>query len=327
MAQTRWPVAMRKDSSGPPSRSSPGGNLASECLPSAAMEPRDLSVLSYEAVFVVYRSALIQRIREVLTQHFPTSVDEELRAALGSRLDELRKLDARNLAAGRQQTVDTFDLLEPRDFVYVISRHFDLFFPGTRDEREDLLTRMRILAKERHMIAHRNEREPDVAVSQMNLAKQILRALNLRSDASRVTQLIARAFNAEAHTRGDPATPLQSGIPTTNDYWSFYQAAVAREVELSASWTPGQPDSGRLSLLFGPLMQFCQELGDELFYSIQDDQEPPEMRWNWHRGVENVAFAIQDILLYPPWGGRSSIERLMRQVDSGDPPPPEVAGE
>lgn len=97
------------------------------------------------------------------------------------------------------------------------------------------------------------------------------------------------------------ATPTFGRLPTVKDYWDFYGAAVDQEIAMNER--ADGPEGNRLVILFAPLMQFCQELADELYYMIQDDQVPLAERWQWNLGVEQVALALQDIILHPPWGG------------------------
>lgn len=44
-------------------------------------------------------------------------------------------------------------------------------------------------------------------------------------------------------------------------------------------------------------MRFFQNLADSLYESSEDELNPADDRWQWHRGAEAVALALQDILV------------------------------
>lgn len=265
--------------------------------------------LSFEAVLHLYRSGVARRLREVLTQRFPGSWEGELRRALGTRLDELSASVKSDAVSGHRVATDVWELLELRDLATLVDRFFVLLVPDAAPGDKDRITRrVRFLAEERHVLVHRGEiAEPEdeaglnreLAVLRMSLAKQALRALGLRDEASRVHGFIA-------HVLGVSNLLTSSGlavsrVPSAKDYWDFYSAAIDQEIAMNDR--PGGPEGNRLVILFAPLMQFCQELADELYFMIEDDQVPLADRWRWNVGVEQVALALQDIILHPPWGG------------------------
>jgi hypothetical protein len=280
--------------------------------------------LSFEAVLHLYRTGVARRLREVLTQRFPTSWEGELRRALGTRLDELSASVKSDAVSGHRVATDVWELLELRDLATLVDRFFVLLVPDAAPGDKDRITRrVRFLAEERHVLVHRGEiPEPEdeaglnreLAVLRMSLAKQALRALGLRDEAARVHGFIA-------HVLGVSNLLTSSGlavsrVPSAKDYWEFYSAAMDQEVAMNDR--PGGPEGNRLVILFAPLMQFCQELADELYFMIEDDQVPLADRWRWNVGVEQVALALQDIILHPPWGGGGTFHPARMPEFDGD---------
>jgi hypothetical protein len=216
--------------------------------------------------------------------------------------------------SGHRVANDLWELLELRDLATLVDRFFVLLVPhAVPGDKDRIMRRVRFLAEERHVLVHRGEiAEPEdevglnreLAVLRMSLAKQALRALGLRDDAARVHGFIA-------HVLGVSNLLTSSGLsvgrfPSTKDYWDFYSAAVDQEIAMNDR--TGGAAGNRLVILFAPLMQFCQELADELYFAAEDDSAELADKWRWNSGVEQVALALQDIILHPPWGGGGTFD-------------------
>jgi hypothetical protein len=264
---------------------------------------------SYEAVLHLYRTGVARRLRDVLTGNFSASWENELRRALGPRIDELLASAKRDEVSGHRVAGDIWELLELSDLATLVDRFFVLLVPqAAPGDKDRLVRRVRFLAEERHVLVHRGEiSEPndevglnrELAVLRMSLAKQALRALGLRNEAARIHGFIAHVLGVSNLLTSSGLSV--SHVPSAKDYWDFYSAAMDQESAMNDR--PGGPEGNRLVILFAPLMQFCQELADELYFMIEDDQVPLADKWRWNAGVEQVALALQDIILHPPWGG------------------------
>jgi hypothetical protein len=293
-------------------RASLRGGLSSPAkVASHRMDRPNISpiALSYEAVLHLYRTGVARRLRDVLTGNLAPSWESELRRALGPRIDELLGSAKRDEVSGHRVAGDIWELLELSDLATLVDRFFVLLVPhAAPGDKDRVMRRVRFLAEERHVLVHRGEiAEPDdeiglnreLAVLRMSLAKQALRALGLRNEAARVHGFIAHVLGVSNLLT---SSGLSAGrVPSTKDYWDFYSAAMDQESAMNDR--PGGPEGNRLVILFAPLMQFCQELADELYFMSEDDQVPLADKWRWNVGVEQVALALQDIILHPPWGG------------------------
>lgn len=124
------------------------------------------TALSFEAVLHVYRRGVIRRLREVVTEHYPTTWQNELRSTLGTRVDELQNSVTRDAASGHHVNSDLWELLELRDLTVLVDRFFRLLMPRSRPEdKHGVMRRVYFLAEERHVLVHRgetaeNEHEP-----------------------------------------------------------------------------------------------------------------------------------------------------------------------
>lgn len=269
--------------------------------------------LSFEAVLHLFRAAVARRLRDVVTQRFPSSWEMELRTALRGRLDELLASARSDAVAGHLVPEDVWELLELRDLATLVDRFFVHLVPDAAPSDKDrIMRRVRGVAEERNVLVHRGEatepeNEPglnrELAVYRMSSAKQVLRALGMRDEVARVHGFIAHVLGVSNLVAPGPSV---SPVPSAKDYWDFYSAATDQELALNEGWKG--PDAHRLVILFAPLMQFCQELSDELYFMIDDDQVPLAERWRWNVGVEQVALALQDIILHPPWGGGGTFQ-------------------
>jgi hypothetical protein len=84
---------------------------------------------SYEAVLHLYRTGVARRLRDALTGTYSASWENELRRALGPRIDELLSSAKRHEVSGHRVAGDIWELLEISDLATLVDRSFVLLVP------------------------------------------------------------------------------------------------------------------------------------------------------------------------------------------------------
>jgi hypothetical protein len=134
----------------------------------------------------------------------------------------------------------------------------------------------------------------------MDVVRQVLRYFDLKNEVTKVDELIDGILGVSG------VSSTQS--LTAKEFWNLYNVSA-------------DPDK-----FLAPLMRFFQDLADEEYYKdtepwvvLQPGESDLDYRPDHHTGLENVAFALQDVLLEGFGGQTGHVERLMRRLHEQPP--------
>ncbi len=198
--------------------------------------------ICYEGILRVYRNAVVAKIREAFTAHYPDDYNQRLRLQIGA--EEWRKLEEncyRTRISGQltSSVADDFDLLGVNHFFNVFEKHFEKIFPvpenadkvEKRADRKRVLEWTRTVKELRDPAAHPTEEDfsYEDAFVLLDCARRVLIQLKLHEPAREIKNLTTR-LSGQGHILGEP---LEAMLPPSE---SIVCDFVGREAELAVLW-------------------------------------------------------------------------------------------
>lgn len=231
------------------------------------------------AALRTFEDAVVRHVRARLSARFPDTWLSELRATFGTdRWARIAQLAKQSGAASLEPTAkDEFDYIGIAEFPDLFDRHKRLLVPDATNPGV-LRVELQKLRVERNAVVHHRGNVPTRAdaVALMNTVRHVLRALGLTDDLRVIDDLIDSVIGISPTS--PTVEPEQAPVPSVELFERMF-------------------DQQEPEVFVAPLMRFFQDLADNLYAGSEDEFHSADERWEWHRGAEAVALALQDILV------------------------------
>jgi len=267
--------------------------------------------LCFEALDI-FRDAMVAYVRKTLTTAYPTNWRTRLANTYGLRWKEMERkaLNAQATGVRNATPSDEFEYIGIGELPEVVVRHFDLLFPDVvLRPRGALIDRCFAIRDARHALTGHplsGGTEALDALHAMEDARRVLRSVD--QDA----QQRVRALLEEVMRNAQP----ERAVPDEA------QRATEREPVARLFYELGQQEfSIRLIRVLQDLTDMWDDDDQAAVREARElGEEAPELhRWDWGRGPEKVALALQEWLFGPS-------DRLLNRLQTGPLEPPRADG-